>query len=86
LVKECGRHVPMRTCIACRRKRPKAEMIRLTLDAEGGRLLYGGSEGRGAYVCRDAHCWKAISEGGRLRRAFKREVKGRIPADPPWNG
>lgn len=61
------RHVPERTCVACRRKRPQAEFVRVTRTADGWRVLPGGRTGRGAYVCADSPtCWAEK----RLRRAF----------------
>lgn len=61
------RHVPERTCVACRRKRPQAEFVRVTRTAEGWRVLPGGRTGRGAYVCADSPaCWAEK----RLRRAL----------------
>ncbi len=61
------RHVPERTCVACRRKRPQAEFVRVTRTAEGWRALPGERTGRGAYVCADSPaCWAEK----RLRRAF----------------
>lgn len=65
------RHVPERTCVACRRKRPQAQFVRVTRTAEGWRVLPGARTGRGAYVCADSPaCW----EEKRLRRAFRTDA------------
>lgn len=62
------RHCPERTCVACRRKRPQGELVRVTRTAEGWRVLWGKRAGRGAYVCADSpECWQEK----RLRRAFR---------------
>lgn len=61
------RHIPERTCVACRRKRPQHEFVRVTRTVEGWRVLAGNRTGRGAYVCADSPaCWAEK----RLRRAF----------------
>ena len=55
------RHVPLRTCIGCRKKKRKEEMIWLAHSREGviradGRKLH---RGRGFYLCPDFQCLKA---------------------------
>lgn len=61
------RHVPERTCAACRRKRPQADFLRLTRTPQGWQLLAGHRQGRGAYLCADSPaCWQEK----KLRRAF----------------
>ena len=52
------RRLPERSCVACRRKRPQAELLRLTRTPQGWQLREGARSGRGAYVCADAPaCW-----------------------------
>ena len=68
-----SRHVPERTCVACRRKRPQAEFVRVTRTAEGWRVLPGVRTGRGAYICADS---PACREEKRLRRAFRGDAPG----------
>jgi hypothetical protein len=65
-------HVPVRTCVGCRRLRPKAELVRLARRADGrvGRDPLGA--GRGAYVCRDAECLERALKPGRLAHAFRK--------------
>ncbi len=61
-------HTPERSCVACRRKRPQSEFLRVTRTASGWALLGGARMGRGAYVCADSPaCWHEK----RLRRAFR---------------
>ena len=45
---------PERTCVGCRSVRPKRELIRIVLPAEGPAALdpTGKRNGRGAYLCR----------------------------------
>jgi len=50
-----GRHLPQRTCIACRKASEKRGLIRLVRAADGRILVDAGGKlpGRGAYLCRD---------------------------------
>lgn len=60
-------HVPIRSCVACRRKRPQQEFWRLTKVKDCWQLQLGKRSGRGAYLCADSPaCWKEK----KLRRAF----------------
>jgi len=52
------RHVPERTCIACRRKAGKRDLVRLVCS--GGAVeadLRGKKPGRGVYLCLSNECW-----------------------------
>lgn len=61
------RHVPERTCVACRRKRSQGELLRLTRSVAGWQLSAGVRQGRGSYLCSDSPgCWAEK----RLRRHF----------------
>ncbi|HEY0410684.1 MAG TPA: YlxR family protein [Candidatus Dormibacteraeota bacterium] len=46
---------PERTCAGCRAVRPKRELLRIVLPAEGPAAVdpTGKRNGRGAYLCRD---------------------------------
>ncbi|HEY8476011.1 MAG TPA: YlxR family protein [Chloroflexota bacterium] len=75
------KHVPLRTCVACRRVRPKREMVRLVRTPAGTVEvdLTGKRSGRGAYLCREEACWTvALKRPAILERAFKGPV---APAD-----
>ncbi|MBN1771890.1 MAG: YlxR family protein [Deltaproteobacteria bacterium] len=57
---------PRRMCVACRRRRPAAELRRWSAGPAG--LVPGAGPGRGAYVCRDERCErKAYGRGGVAR-------------------
>ena len=72
---------PQRTCIGCRKVRPKAALVRLVRGADGRVQVDGGrAEGRGAYVCPDPGCLGKALYAGRLGHAFKR------PCEPPASG
>jgi predicted RNA-binding protein YlxR (DUF448 family) len=67
------KHVPLRTCVACRQQRPKRELIRVVHTPEGEIEIdpKGKRPGRGAYLCYDPRCWDAALERGSLSRALK---------------
>lgn len=50
----------MRRCLGCNEHKPKAELLRVVRDPEGGISLdfRGKKSGRGAYICRDVKCLK----------------------------
>lgn len=67
------KHVPLRTCIACRQTRPKRELIRIVRTPEATIEIDPGGKrpGRGAYVCANRQCWETALEQRRLYRALK---------------
>ena len=69
-------HVPLRTCVACRTRRPQPELVRIVRGPDGAPTLdpIGGAPGRGAYLCPDDACRTRAERRGLLRRAL------RIPA------
>lgn len=70
------RHVPQRTCIACRRTDAKRGLVRLVRDGEG-RVAYdptGKRAGRGAYLCHDPKCWEQALKRNGLTRALRVET------------
>ena len=73
---------PQRTCIGCRKVRPKAALVRLVRGGDGRVHVDDGgrAEGRGAYVCPDPGCLDKALHAGRLGHAFKR------PSEPPASG
>lgn len=63
----------MRTCVACRTERPRAELIRIVRRPDGSTALdrFGGSSGRGAYLCADRACWRLALKRSSLERALR---------------
>ncbi|MDA0232312.1 MAG: YlxR family protein [Chloroflexi bacterium] len=47
------RHVPMRTCVVCKEKRPKRDLLRVVRTTDGEVVVdaTGKVNGRGGYVC-----------------------------------
>ena len=70
------KHVPQRTCIACRQAQGKRELIRLVRTPEGQLVIdeTGKRNGRGAYLCRQKTCWEAVLRGDQLSRALKMDI------------
>ena len=67
------RHEPQRTCVACRRVRPKRELVRLVRGDDGSieSDAAGTKAGRGAYLCRAPGCWEAALDDNRLGHALR---------------
>jgi predicted RNA-binding protein YlxR (DUF448 family) len=67
------KHIPQRTCIACRTTRAKKELVRIVSPAEGGIEidLTGKRNGRGAYLCAKRSCWDQALKTGALTRALR---------------
>ena len=67
------KHIPQRTCVACRRVRHKRELIRLVRCSDGKIEVDDGGRkaGRGAYLCLAQQCWEIGLKGGRLEHALR---------------
>jgi uncharacterized protein len=67
------KHIPLRTCIACRETKPKRELARVVLVPEQGLVVdaTGKLNGRGAYLCRRRSCWDQAIKRGALARALR---------------
>ncbi len=70
------KHVPIRTCIACRQERGKRELVRIVRTLNAGIKVdpTGKLAGRGAYLCRARRCWDEALQGNRLGYALKTTV------------
>ncbi|WP_022776931.1 RNase P modulator RnpM [Butyrivibrio sp. AE3009] len=71
--------IPMRKCVGCGEMKEKKELIRVIKTPEDEILLdtTGRANGRGAYVCNNAECFrKAVKNKG-----LERSLKSRIPDD-----
>ncbi len=68
------KHIPQRTCIACRKTTAKKELMRIVRTPE--HVQYdptGKAQGRGAYLHNSRACWERALKGG-LARALKTEI------------
>ncbi|NLD38339.1 MAG: YlxR family protein [Desulfatiglans sp.] len=54
----CVSHVPIRTCVSCRSKKGKMELIRLVINKDNSVVIDNlkRQNGRGIYICNDAAC------------------------------
>ena len=70
------RHIPERTCVACRSLRPKRELVRVVRTMAGAVVVdpTGKQSGRGAYLCRLPDCWRTALRRKALDRALKTEL------------
>ncbi|MBW2066124.1 MAG: YlxR family protein [Deltaproteobacteria bacterium] len=66
-------HVPIRTCICCRAKGPKHELLRLVVDTKGQVVMDkgGNMKGRGAYICRKEECLERLLKHRKLGMIFR---------------
>ena len=64
-----------RMCFICRKTYNKQDMLRLVKTASGEIFIdkTGKSNGRGAYICKDANCLEQIKKQKVLAKAFKCE-------------
>ena len=60
-------HIPIRTCVGCRRKRKKEEMVWLVQRPEGMVVVDAKKppRGRGLYLCPDDECVKMARKRNR---------------------
>src|SRR5438270_9906988 len=63
-----AKHIPLRSCVACRETKPKRELVRVVrITPERVEVdLTGKKNGRGAYFCPAQECW----ELGQRRKAL----------------
>jgi uncharacterized protein len=67
------KHIPTRTCVACRETDQKRELLRIVRLPDGS-VQYdakGKISGRGAYVCATSDCLGAAQKGRKFERSLK---------------
>ena len=68
------RHIPQRTCVACREVLPKRSMVRIVNSPQGIVIDPSGKlAGRGAYLHAQRSCWERGLKGA-LASALKSEI------------
>ena len=67
------KHVPYRTCVACRTSRPKRDLIRIVRTPDDRVIVdeRGKENGRGAYLCAQRVCWTEALKRRHLSRALR---------------
>lgn len=70
------KHVPQRTCVACREHTAKRSLIRIVRTPEGTVEVdpTGKKNGRGAYLCDQRGCWDRAVTSNVLARALNTEL------------
>jgi hypothetical protein len=71
--------VVVRTCVGCRTRRPKADMVRFVVG--GGRVALGNADGRGTYVCRAESCLEKVLKRRDLRNLLEQPAAEGTLAD-----
>ena len=67
------KHIPLRTCVACRETKPKRELLRVVRTPDGHVLIdaTGKKSGRGAYLCARLSCWESALKKQRLEQELE---------------
>lgn len=67
---------PLRQCTGCGEMKPKKELVRVVKSPEGVVSLdrSGKANGRGAYICHNAECYKKAVKARRLEKAFSMQI------------
>ncbi|HEY97544.1 MAG TPA: YlxR family protein [Dehalococcoidia bacterium] len=70
------KHVPQRTCVACREVKTKHELVRVVRTPDGNIELdsTGKKNGRGAYICPNRDCWEKALTGIQLERTLHSNI------------
>lgn len=73
------KHIPQRTCVACRTTGDKRKLVRAVRTPEGSVEVdpSGKRDGRGAYLCARPACWEAALKNGRLAAALRATISAR---------
>ena len=71
-----NKHLPQRTCIACRQTNEKKSLIRLVRTRNGIAEvdISGKRSGRGAYLCPKKVCWEMALRKNRLEHALRTKL------------
>lgn len=70
------KHVPQRTCVACRQVNAKRGLVRIVRTPLGAVEIdeTGKKAGRGAYLCRTRDCWDNALKKKSLEYALKTAI------------
>ena len=69
------KHIPQRTCVACREINEKRSLIRIVRTPDGVVIdTTGRLPGRGAYLHDSKECWEKALKRGVLARSLKTEI------------
>ena len=70
------KHIPQRTCVACRTTSAKREFVRVVRTPEGAVVVDATAKrpGRGAYICARLECWSQAIKKDRLAHALRTTI------------
>ena len=69
------KHIPQRTCVACREVNEKRSLIRIVKTSDGVVIdTTGRLPGRGAYLHDSKECWEKALKRRVLARSLKTEI------------
>ena len=70
------RHVPQRSCIACKSKTAKRDLLRIVAKPDGGIAFDSGGKlsGRGAYLCAKCAAKPQNIRKGRLEHTLRTKI------------
>ncbi|MDR2183319.1 MAG: YlxR family protein [Clostridiales bacterium] len=74
---------PVRRCVGCREMKNKAQLVRIVRNTDESGFAVddtGKSAGRGAYICKDAACFKKAVKSGGFERSFKQKIPQEVYA------
>ncbi len=75
-------HEPIRECICCGEKFPKANLVRIVKNETGVFVdVTGKQNGRGAYLCKSPDCREKLVKQRRLNKAFRQPVEEAVYAE-----
>lgn len=68
--------IPTRKCVGCGEMKEKKELVRVIKTPEGDIVLdtTGRANGRGAYICNNAECFKKAQKNKGLERSLKAQI------------
>ncbi len=74
------KNIPQRTCIGCKTKKNKKDLIRIVKDKEGNIFIdrTGKANGRGAYICDNITCLEQAVKSKSLQKSFEMNITEEI--------
>ena len=68
--------IPLRMCLGCNEMKPKRDLIRIVKSSEGEVSLdfTGKKSGRGAYICRNADCFRKAKKARRFEKSLSFKI------------
>ena len=72
--------IPQRSCVICRQKKDKSELIRIVKNKENIVSMdkTGKKEGRGAYICNNIECLEKAIETKTLKKILDIDIDEEI--------